>query len=111
MMNQYTATLYVAGRSLELDNEGYMLFPDEWDSEVAEALADSINVKLTDEHRAVVEFVRDYFDTNQSVPEARFALKAMKEKLGKDKGTRKYLYQLIPYGYAQQTCKIPSFGP
>ena len=87
-------------------HQGYLLYPDEWDSDVAEAMADSIDVELTEERWAVVQFVRDYFELNQSVPEARFALKAMKESLGHNKGTRKYLYQLFPYGYAQQACKI-----
>ena len=69
-------------------------------------MAASTDVELTKERWAVVKFVRNYFEINQSVPEARFALKAMKEKLGEDKGTRRYLYQLFPCGYAQQACKF-----
>lgn len=99
-------SLELADRSIALDNEGYLLFPDDWDIEVARQMANRINVDMTEEHWAVVNFVRDHFELNQSVPEARFTLKAMQQSLGKDKGTRKYLYQLFPYGYAQQACKI-----
>ena len=79
MMN-YTAhdVLNVKGRELELDNQGYLLYPDDWDVGVAEAMAECINVELTEERWTVVNFVRDYFETKQSVPEARFAPKAMK---------------------------------
>lgn len=74
-------------------------------------MAHQIKVEMTHERWAVVNFVREHFELNQSVPEARSTLKAMQQRLGKYKGTRKYLYQLFPYGYAQQACKIPSFGP
>lgn len=40
------------------------------------------------------------------MPEARHALKAMQTAPGGDKATRKCLYQLFPYGYGQQACKI-----
>ena len=54
----------------------------------------------------VVHYVREHLKERQSVSEARHLLKAMKDKLGKDKATRRYLYQLFPYGYGQQACKI-----
>jgi tRNA 2-thiouridine synthesizing protein E len=54
----------------------------------------------------VVHDVREYREERQSVSEARHLLKAVKDKLGKDKATRRHLYQLFPYGYGQQACKI-----
>ena len=51
-------------------------------------------------------YVRHYFETNQSVPEARTLLKHMKQIWGVERATRKYLYQLFPWGYGQQACKI-----
>ncbi|MGD8875996.1 MAG: TusE/DsrC/DsvC family sulfur relay protein, partial [Gammaproteobacteria bacterium] len=40
------------------------------------------------------------------VPEARTLLKHLQTEWGKDKATRRYLYQLFPRGYGQQACKI-----
>ena len=54
----------------------------------------------------VVHYVRQHLKERPSVLEARHVLKAMKHKLGKDKATCHYLYQLFPYGYSQQACKI-----
>ncbi|PWQ97630.1 TusE/DsrC/DsvC family sulfur relay protein [Leucothrix pacifica] len=93
-------------QTLAVDNEGFLLYPEDWDQEVALRLADSIDIEMNDERWEVVNFVRDYFEANQTVPEARRALKAMTLAFGKEKATRKYLYQLFPYGYGQQACKI-----
>jgi len=101
-----TSIITVKDKSLGVDMEGYLLDPLEWDLDVAHFIAEQEEIKLSDHHWMVVNFVRDFFDSRQTVPEARFALKAMKESLGKENATRKYLYQLFPYGYGQQACKI-----
>lgn len=92
--------------SIPRDNEGYLLNPDDWSEELAEALALEAEVDLVGEHREIVWFVRDYFEQHASVPEARKVLKFMKEQWGTEKATRKYLYTLFPRGYAQQACKV-----
>ena len=99
-------TIEINGRQLETDNEGFLLDPAEWDTQVAEALAETVQVRLSDEHWTVVNFIRNYFDDRQTVPEARHALKELRDKLGKEKATRRFLYSLFPYGYGQQACKI-----
>jgi len=99
-------TYLVDTRTLAVDNEGFLLYPDDWDETVAQVIADSIHIEMSDEHWMVVRFVREYFEQNQRVPETRRALKAMTQALGKEKATRKYLYRLFPYGFGQQACKI-----
>ena len=99
-------TLEIAGRTLATDNEGYLLEPSDWTDDVAQEIARREGLPLNDDRWVVVRFVREYFETRQSVPEARHALKDMQAKLGPDKGTRKYLYQLFPDGYGQHACKI-----
>lgn len=91
---------------LQTDNEGFLLDPSEWSEEVAHIIAQREELPLNDERWTLVRFVREYFEFRQSVPEARYALKAMREHLGAEKATRKYLSQLFPYGYGQQACKI-----
>ncbi|MEE9342319.1 MAG: TusE/DsrC/DsvC family sulfur relay protein [Gammaproteobacteria bacterium] len=94
------------GETIEVDNEGYLLEPADWDLELAQKLADGENIDMEEAHWSVVHFVRDFYEERQVVPEARHALKALREKYGKDKATRKFLYSLFPYGYGQQACKI-----
>lgn len=93
-------------KSIPRDNEGYLLNPDDWSEELAEALAFEAEFSLVGEHREIVWFVREYFELHASVPEARKVLKFMKEQWGAEKATRKYLYKLFPRGYAQQACKV-----
>lgn len=102
----HSTTLAVNGKVIETDEEGFLLDTGEWNPEVAAIIAQGENLELTPERWAVVSFVREHFEERQTVPEARTVLKALSEKLGPDKGTRKFLQSLFPYGYGQQACKI-----
>jgi tRNA 2-thiouridine synthesizing protein E len=99
-------SLHLNGAEIEIDNEGYLLNTDDWSPELAEVIAHNENMELTDDRMEIVHFVREYFEKRECIPELRTLLKELREKYGKDKATRKYVYQLFPYGYGQQACKI-----
>ncbi len=96
----------VDGKTIELDNEGYLLDPDDWSMEVAEALAREESMELTGERLEIVHFVREQFEERECIPEMRSLLKVLRDRHGKEIATRKYVYRLFPYGYGQQACKI-----
>lgn len=96
----------IADRSVETDAEGYLVNPDDWDESIAEQLAASEGVTLSEEHWQVLRFMRDYFDAHQVAADARFTIKFLAEEMGYGKRARNYLFQLFPYGYVQQACKI-----
>lgn len=100
------SSLEVQGKVIGLDDEGYLLDPADWDTNVADKIAEILGIDMSDHHWEVVNFVRHYYETHQVVPEARHALKDLGEKLGKEIVNRKFLYRLFPYGYGQQACKI-----
>lgn len=85
---------------------GYLTDPDDWSKEVALKQAELANVEMTDDHWFLVNYIRERYEYSSYVPEARHALKSMKEHRGKERATRKYLYKLFPYGYAVQACRI-----
>ncbi len=91
---------------LERDEEGFLLDAQDWHSGLIAPLAAESGLPLTPERLAVIQYIRDYFETNMSVPEARVLLKHLRTTLGEEKATRRYLYQLFPRGYGQQACKI-----
>ena len=91
---------------LERDEEGFLLDVHDWSPDLIDAFAAEDELEMTAERREVVDYIRDYFETNLSVPEARVLLKHLNAAWGKDKATRRYLYQLFPRGYGQQACKI-----
>ena len=52
-----TATM-IAGREVDVDEEGFLTDPSQWTPELAEALAANIGIELTDEHMKAIEFAR-----------------------------------------------------
>ena len=94
------------GTEIELDDEGYLLNTNDWSPQVAELLAREMDIKLTDERLEIVHFVREQFEERECIPEMRTLLKTLRERHGKETATRKYVYNLFPYGYGQQACKI-----
>lgn len=98
--------LEVNGKIVETDAEGYLFDPAEWDHDVAQALALGENIELTDEHWAVIEFMREYYEQRQIAADARFVIKYLAEQMGKGSAARSELFRLFPYGYVKQACKI-----
>lgn len=101
-----TAEIEFNGRRIETDEEGFLLNTDDWDRQLAEHIANGEGITLTGDALWVVEWVRRYFEENQTVPETRTLLKTMRSELGESRATRRYLHTLFPYGYGQQACKI-----
>mgnify|MGYP001814192226 CR=1 FL=1 len=95
----------VNGKTLEVDEEGYLANLNDWEPEVATIMAKDEGVDLTDNHWEVINFLREYYEEYQIAPAVRVLTKAIGKKLGKDKGNSKYLYELFPYGPAKQACK------
>ena len=53
---------------MQLDEEGYLVDPADWNEQVAEALAREERVVLSDEHWAVIRFMREYYEQRQIAP-------------------------------------------
>jgi TusE/DsrC/DsvC family sulfur relay protein len=98
--------LEVGGKSIETDEEGYLVNRDDWTDDVAGAIAQAEGIDMSENHWEVVNFLREYYDEYQIAPAVRVLTKAIGKKLGPDKGNSKYLYELFPYGPAKQACKI-----
>ena len=88
------------------DEEGFLQNPSDWDRALAYELAAQERIELSAEHWAVIDFIRDFFEQYQTVPETRALLKYLRAQLGPQHATRKYIHILFPYGYGQQACKI-----
>jgi tRNA 2-thiouridine synthesizing protein E len=96
----------VNGKDIEVDEEGYLINLADWDEDAAKLLAESEKIDMTENHWEVVNFLREYYAEYQIAPAIRVLTKAIAKKLGAEKGTSKYLYELFPYGPAKQACKI-----
>lgn len=99
-------SIQVNGARIDTDDEGYLIDPEAWDERVAETIADREGVVLTQEHRKVLDYIRNHYETQHVAIDARFVIKYIAEELGYGSKARQRLYELFPYGYMQQVCKI-----
>lgn len=88
----------------EVDVEGYLVDPADWSEDAAEQIARQENIRLTEDHWDVIRFIRESYEEHQIIPDARFAIKHLAQRLGGD--GRKKLFELFPYGYVKQACRI-----
>ena len=94
-----TITL-IADAPVDVDAEGFLTDPEQWNEQLAEAIAAENGIpELTERHWLVVKFMRDRFLTTGTAPTIR--------SLGKESGVPiKELYQLFPKGPAKLAAKI-----
>jgi len=89
------------------DDEGYLLDPEDWTPELARELAGAEGLELGEEHWLVLDFIRDYHEAHRITPDIRHAAKYLGEATGRDKKHGKArIFELFPYGYVKQACKI-----
>jgi len=96
----------VNGTVFEADEEGYIKEISAWSSDLAMEIAKSENIEMSDDAWEVINFLRNHYEEYQIAPAVRVLTKAIKKKLGPEKGNSRYLYELFPYGPAKQACKI-----
>ena len=88
----------------DIDEEGYLIEPTTWSEEVAQQFASQENIELTENHWDAIQFMREYYAEHQVAPDVRHVTKHLAERLGPD--SRNIIFELFPYGYVKQACKI-----
>lgn len=86
-----------------IDAEGYLLDPADWTDELAHRLAAAEGIVLTSDHWLAIRFMRDWLDHHQVTPDVRHVMKYLSQETG---AGRNRVFELFPYGYVQQACKI-----
>ena len=98
--------LEVGGKSIELDGNGNLVNPSDWNEDVAKALAAAENIELTQQHWDVIKYLREeYFENNNHQPMERVINKDMGKRWGK-KIKSKDLYELFPGAPSKQGNRI-----
>jgi len=90
----------IAGTEIELNDEGFLVDPSQWNEDIAVELARREGIDpLTDRHWQVIRFMRSEYEAKGTGPTVRV--------LGKTSGVPiKELYQLFPKGPAKLAAKI-----
>ncbi len=87
----------------QTDAEGYLINPADWTEDWAKAKARELGIDLIDDHWQAIRFMRAFQEEHQVSPDARFVMRHLTEARG---AGRNRLFELFPYGYPGQACKI-----
>ncbi|MCB1528813.1 MAG: TusE/DsrC/DsvC family sulfur relay protein [Hyphomicrobiaceae bacterium] len=99
--------LAVGDKVVHLDEHGYVIDPEEWDEATAEELARRQNIQLTNDHWDVIRFMREFLAEHGVAADARFVMRFLEERAaGSGRSGREILFELFPYGYVGQACRI-----
>ena len=93
-------TQTIAGQAIEVDDEGFLVDPEQWTRAVGEEIARENGIpELSDRHWQVVDFMRERYLSEGAAPSIR--------TLGKASGVPvKELYAHFPNGPAKLAAKV-----
>lgn len=92
------ATKELAGKQIDVTEEGYLVNTSDWTKEVAEAMAEEENIEISEKHFEVLEYIR-----NKNAKGEGLTIRA----LGKSGITDiKGLYKLFPGGPLKLSSKL-----
>jgi TusE/DsrC/DsvC family sulfur relay protein len=93
------STATFAGHTVEVDNDGFLVNPDDWSPAIAEAIADDVGIALTERHWEVINFCRKDNQEMGTPPGVRRITKNTDVSM-------KEMYQLFPGGPGVLASKI-----
>jgi TusE/DsrC/DsvC family sulfur relay protein len=98
------ATRTIAGKTVQVNEEGFMTNPAEWTKEIAVEIAREEGLpELTDAHWKVIEFCRKEGAANGKAP-------TLRQITGGAGVTTKEMFALFPKGPAKKVAHIAGLG-
>lgn len=89
------------------DAEGYLFEPEDWDENIAVEIAREEGIELNETYWQALGFMRNYYSEHNIAPDVRHLISHMKTTTGcSKKEAKKVVFDLFPYGYVKQACKI-----
>lgn len=97
----------VHGKTIEADDNGYLLNQDDWNEDVAKTIAAQEQVELTQRHWDIINYLRnEYINNAGKQPNVRSMVKAMQEMWDDKSIDTKVLYELFPRNPDKLASKI-----
>jgi tRNA 2-thiouridine synthesizing protein E len=98
------ATREISGKTVQVNDEGFMTNPNEWNKDIAVELAKEEGIaELSAEHWKVIDYCRSNVTGNGKAP----TLRAITNGSGV---TTKEMFALFPKGPAKKVAKIAGLG-
>jgi tRNA 2-thiouridine synthesizing protein E len=103
--NQYQ--IEVMSKQTSRDAEGYLIDPDDWNEDIANELANEEGIELNDTYWSILRFMRTYYKEHSIAPDVRHLIVYLATvNQCEKKAAKKLVFELFPYGYVKQACKI-----
>jgi len=100
----------INGKSIETNEQGFLLDPEDWSEEFARALAGHDGLELYVDHWELIWYFRDYYDQTQSLPTMRKMVMELGGRSGAHfrdrKAYEKHIYGLFPSDPIREICKL-----
>lgn len=88
----------IAGAVVSVDDEGYLTDPSQWNREIAVEIAREEGIELTDQHWAVIDFIRKSYEAGQPL-----SIRSIGKR---GPVSIKQFYQLFPDGPLKKAARI-----
>tara|TARA_B100000676_G_scaffold139795_1_gene138385 strand:- start:1478 stop:1789 length:312 start_codon:yes stop_codon:yes gene_type:complete len=88
------------------DKEGFLKSLDDWNEDVADALAQAEGIDLTPEHWEIIHVARDFHREFALSPAMRILVRRVRDTVGAEKGRSIHLLRLFPDRPARKISKI-----
>lgn len=89
------------------DSEGYLVRPEDWDETIASEIAKEEGIELNDTYWLALNFMREYLREHNIAPDVRHLISYLAvENACSKKEAKQLVFELFPYGYVKQACKI-----
>ena len=92
------AQVTLAGQTVEVNDEGYMVDASQWNKEIAAEMAKEIGIDLSDKHYEVIEFLRNASEKGETLTIRKVGKSGIVDIKG--------LYQLFPGGPLKYSSKV-----
>ena len=105
--SQRNAEVIAMNSQILRDAEGYLINPDDWNEDIANELAREESIEINERLWSVLKFIRQYYDEHNIAPDVRHLISYMAaENQSGKKEAKKIIFEMFPYGYVKQACKI-----
>jgi len=95
-------SIVIDGKTIEMTATGFLANQEDWSEDLAQALAKTEDIELTNEHWDVINYLREeYFNNGGNQPNNRTMLKDLSSKWGR-KVSSKDMYDLFPRNPSKQ---------
>ena len=98
MNNDMTTANHISAADMALDQDGHLCDHTIWTPEIAQRLADTLEVILDNEHLQILQQVRAFFDKFNHAPATRPLIKWLQKTLPEQDISNQKLQQLFNTG-------------